>query len=194
LLPLVGEQGDVRLNRLGTIQVLNRFDGQPAGEWRPTEWSEYLFAEPRSFLDRLERAAGLPTPSQVPRATPTTLTYRVLATIAATGFKSIHPIEIQQGFIDSSGYGAGPNQNLDSFPIDQERLRGQRDDFFGEAGYRFWIVVRHGVPVLAIDQADALAWAQHDGTPLDLMSLFTQSGRRVLITALELLRRIDDET
>lgn len=192
LLPLAGNDGDVRLNREGTIQVLERFDGRPADEWRPTEWTEYLFAEPRAFLDRLERAAGLPSPSQVPTATPRTLTYRVLAAIAATAFKSVHPIEIQEGFIDTSGYGGGHNENLDAFPIDPERLRAGPDDFFDEAGYRFWIVVRDQVPILAIDQADSFAWTSHGSTPVEVMALFKKSRRHVMVTTLELLRRIDN--
>lgn len=194
LLPLIGDQGDVRLNRVGTIQVLQRFDGRPGDGWRPTEWSEYLFAEPREFLDRLERTAGLPTPPHVPSATPRTLTYRVLAAIAVTAFKSVHPIEIQQGFIDSSGYDAGPNPSLNEFPIDPERLRAQPDDFFGAAGYRFWIVNRDDVPVLAVDQADAFAWTPHDSSPLQLMGLYAQSKRHLLTTTLEVLRRVDSAT
>lgn len=194
LLPLIGDQGDVRLNRVGTIQVLDRFDGRAADEWRPTEWSEYLFADPRAFLDRLERAAGLPTPTQVPSASARTLTYRVLAAIAATSFKSVHPIEIQQGYIDSSGYGGGPNQNLDGFPIDRDRLRRGSEDLFGEARYRFWIVIRDEVPVLAVDQADAFAWTQHGATPIELMELFKKSRRNVLTTTLEVLRQIDNTT
>ena len=192
LLPLGGDNGDVRLNREGTIQVLERFDGRPADEWQPTEWSEYLFAEPRGFLDRLERAAGLPTPSQVPTATPRTLTYRVLAAIAVTAFKSVHPIEIQEGFIDTSGYGGGRNENLEPFLIDPERLRAGPDDLFDEARYRFWIIVRDEVPVLAIDQADATAWTSHGSTSIEVMTLFKASRRNVMTTALELLRRIDN--
>jgi hypothetical protein len=192
LLPVAGDHGDVRLNRGGTIQVLKRFDGRPADGWRPTEWSEYLFAEPRSFLYRLEQAAGLPTPTQVPSSTPRTLTFRVLAAIAATAFKSVHPIEIQQGFIDSSGYDAGPNRNLEGFTIDPERLRAQPDDYFGEARYRFWIVVRDEVPVLAVDQADAFAWTPHDTSPIQLMELYKGSRRQLLTTTLEVLRRIDN--
>lgn len=194
LLPLVGESGDVRLNRVGTIQVLERFDGRPSDQWLPTEWSEYLFAEPRGFLDRLERAAGLPTPSQVPSSTPRTLTYRVLAAIAATAFKSVHPIEIQQGYIDSSGYGAGPNENLDGFPIDPAHLRALPDDLFDEARYRFWILVRDGGPVLAVDQADGFAWTPHGASPIELMALYKQSRRHLLTTTLEVLRRIDNTT
>lgn len=194
LLPLVGDRGDVRLNRVGTIQVLERFDGRPAEEWQPREWTDYLFAEPRGFLDRLERAAGLPSPSHVPSSTPRTLTYRVLATIASTAFKSVHPVEIQQGFIDSSGYDAGPNLSLDEFPIDPARLRAQPGDFFGEPGYRFWVVARDGVPVLAVDQADGCAWTTHDSSPLQLMGLYVESKRHLLTTTLEVLRRVDSTT
>jgi len=192
LLPLLGEQGDIRLNRVGTIQILDRFDGRPADQWRPTDWTDYLFADPREFLDRLERAAGLPTPTQVPSVIPRTLTFRVLAAIAATAFKSVHPIEIQQGYIDSSGYDAGPNRNLDGFPIDPEHLRARPDDFYGEAGYRFWIVLRDQVPVLAMDQASASAWTAHDLDAISVMDLFKESRRHVVSTALELLRRIDN--
>lgn len=194
LLPLVGEHGDIRLNRVGTIQVLGRFDGRPADEWRPTDWTEYLFADPRQFLDRLDRSAGLPSPSQVPSATPTTLTYRVLAAITATAFKTVHPVEIQEGYVDSSGYGGGPNENLDAFPIDPQRLRPQPDDFFDQSGYRFWIVVRDGAPVLAIDQTDASAWTSHTPKPFPLMDLYKQSRRHILTTTLEVLRRIDNTT
>lgn len=194
VLPLVGERGDVRLNRAGTIQVLDRFDGRHPVDWRPTEWSEYLFADPRGFLIELEQAAGLLAPVQVPRATPPTLTYRLLAAIAATAFKSVHPVEIQQGYIDSSGYDAGANENLERFPIDSERLRSRSDDFLGEARYRFWIVVRDEEPVLAVDQSDGFAWTRQDRAPIDVMSLYTAAGRRLLVAALELLRRVDDPT
>jgi hypothetical protein len=51
VLPTAGKTGDLRLNRHGTIQVLERFDGRPAGEWRPTEWDEYLRADPRPAGD-----------------------------------------------------------------------------------------------------------------------------------------------
>lgn len=61
----------------------------------------------------------------------------MLAAITATAFKSVHPIEIQEGYVDSSGYDGGPNENLDAFPIDPQRLRPQPDDFFDQPGYRF---------------------------------------------------------
>jgi hypothetical protein len=176
----------IQLNRLGRIHMHGPSATELA-DWSPTDWADYLAADPRQFLERLERAAGLPTPGSPPPATPTTLTYRVLAAIAVSGFKSVHPVTIEQGYIDSSG-GSGPNRRLDAFPIDSDRLVGRGDDLFQEARYRFWMVVRDGRPLIAIDQADASAWTRRRADPLDLMAMYKQSERRVLVTALDLLR------
>jgi hypothetical protein len=192
LLPTAGPDGDIRLNRNGTIQVLERFDGRPADAWRPTEWAEYLAADPREFLHRLETVAGLPVPQVVPAATPTTLTYRILAAIAATAFKSVHPIEIQPGVIDTSGYGGGPNDALDGFgAISQDLLRPRSGDFYGEPLYRFWIVLRDEVPVLALEQSEGWAWTQHHDVGFSTMGLYEESRRHLLVTAMKLLRKVD---
>ena len=106
LLPAREGDGDVRLNRNGTIQVLARFDGREP-DWPATEWDTYFRADSRGFLGRLEAAAGLPSPAPVPAATPRTLTLRVLAAITATGVKSVDPIEVVPGYCDSSGGGGG---------------------------------------------------------------------------------------
>jgi hypothetical protein len=192
MLPITAKSGDIRLNREGTIQVLERFDGREACDWRPTEWDDYLRADPREFLHRLEIAAGLPVPAHVPPTTPTTLTYRVLAAIASTAIKSVHPIEIQPGFIDTSGYGGGPNDALASFSaIPAELLLPSDDDFYGEAGYRFWIVLRDDVPVLALEQRAGVAWTQHHDVSFSLMGLYEESRRHLLVMTLKLLRKID---
>ena len=187
------EKGDVRLNRNGTIQVHRRFDGRPAKEdWSPTQWDEYLRADPHEFLVRLEELAGLPRPTQVPATTPTTLAYRILAAIASTAVKSVHPIDIQSGYIDTDGYGGGPNPVLDTFPnIPSELRRPQTEDFFDEPGYRFWVVHRDGEPVLVLEQNEGLAWTRHHDVAFPLMGLYEESRRHLLVTALKLLRRID---
>jgi hypothetical protein len=193
ILPKTASGGDIRLNRNGTIQVLERFDGRPADMWPPTSWEHYLGDDPREFLHRLEVAAGLPVPQSVPAATPTTLTYRVLAAIAATAVKSGNPIEIQAGFIDTSGEGGGPNDLLCHFEaIPLELLRPLPDDLYDESGYRFWIVVRHDVPVLAVEQSTATAWTQHHDEGFSMTDLYASCRRNPVITALELLRRIDN--
>jgi hypothetical protein len=194
LLPTAGGRGDVRLNRAGTIQVLERFDGAETSEWRPTEWDEYLRADPREFLLRLEAAAGLTAPAQVPTATPTTLTCRLLAAFASTAVKSVHPIEIDLGYIDTSGGGGGggPNRALGAFSaVPADLLRPMADDFFGEPGYRFWIVLRDGAPVLAFEHQAGLGFTLHGDGPIHLMKLYEKSHRRLLLTALTLLGKVD---
>lgn len=190
LLPRHGAPGDVRLNRAGTIQVLERFDGRP-GEWSATGWHDYLDADPREFLGRLESAAGLPSPSTVPASTRRTLTLRVLAAIAATAFKTVHPIDIEPGYIDTSGYDGGPNEQLDAFTVPAELKRPRPDDFYEQPGYRFWVVKRDETPILALEQDAGLAWTTHNDTSWNLLDLYTESRRHLLVTALKLLRLVD---
>ena len=180
--------GDIRLNRNGSIQIAGRFDGRPEIDWQPTSWDDYVRADPRDFLVRLETAAGLVAPTTVPPATETTLTYRLLAGLAATAIKSVHPIEIQQGYIDTSGYGGGPNPLLREFAIDGELLRTRDDDFFSEPGYRFWIPVRDGKPLMALEQTSGTAWFPGGTQPVDVMKLYKSGYRDVAVAAGELLR------
>jgi hypothetical protein len=192
ILPTAGSTGDIRLNREGTIQVLERFDGRPPGNWEVADWDEYLRADPRQFLNHLEIAAGLPIPSHVPASQPWTLICRVLAAIAATAVKTVHPIDIQPGMIDTSGYGGGPNEALDVFTaIPPELLRPREDDFYGHAGDRFWIVFRDDAPILAFEQRQGLAWTSHHSVAFDVVALYEESRRHLLVTALKLLRRVD---
>lgn len=185
--------GTIQLNRIGTIQVHERFDGQPVGGWEPTDWDEYLRADPRAFLDRLERAAGLPRPAHVPPSDPMTLTYRVLAALTATATKSVHPIEIQPGYFDTAGYGGGANEALDSFSAIPEDLRRRQDgDLFGEPGYRFWVVSRDRAPILAFEQDEGMAWTPHREGGFDLMGLYDLNRHNIVVTSLELLRLADN--
>lgn len=180
---------DVRLNRTGTIQVHGRADGGRELAWQPTEWSDYLSADPKGFIERLERAAGWPAPSQVPPSTPITLTYRVLAALAGFGSKTVHPIWIEQGYIDSSGYGGGPNGTLREFTIPDHLTSARPDDFFGEPGYRFWIPVRDNKPLAAIEQTSATAWFLDGAAPLDLMAAYRSLAKEPALVAAAVLRR-----
>jgi hypothetical protein len=177
---------DLRLNRDGTIQVLGRLDRRPI-EWEPTTWIEYLAADPREFLERLEAAAGWPAPSQVPASTPETLTYRILAALAATATKTIDPILIGQGYIDSD-YG-GPNSHLERFRPPEELTRRRNGDLMDEPGYRFWIPVRGEEPLMAIEQSTATAWFLGSTEPTDLRAGYQASGKEPAVVAAELLKR-----
>jgi hypothetical protein len=184
--------GRIELNRNGTIQVHERFDGREP-LWPPTDWETYFAADPKRFLKRLEAEAGLPAPSSTPAATPRTLTLRVLAAIAATGLKSIHPVKIISGMHDTSGYGSGAFEaGFSAFRAIPEGLRKPLPvDTAGPPEYRFWFVQRGDDLVLAFDQDHGLAWTRHHTNTWDLMDLYVESRRHLLVTALKLLRRVD---
>ncbi len=191
ILPKPAGLGEIALNRNGTIQILGRFDGQEAC-WPPTDWDDYFRSEPHSFLLRLEDAAGLPQPPSVPKATARTLTLRVLAAIAATAVKSVHPIEMEPGYIDTSGYGGGPNREaFELFPqIPANLVTPQTGDFLDEPGYRFWFVHRDGTPIMAFEQNLGMAWGRTDPAVVNVMEVYVKSGRDVVVTAAELFRRL----
>jgi len=179
---------DVRLNRTGTIQVHGRADGGREIQWQPTSWIEYLGSDSRAFIQRLEAAAGWPGPAEVPPSTPETLTYRVLAALAAMGTKTVHPIGIAQGYIDTSGYGGGPNTALRDFSIPSHLTDVRSEDFYGEPGYRFWLPCRDGAPFAAIEQTSATAWFLNRSAHLDLRMAYRELHKEPALVAAEVLR------
>ena len=88
--------GDVRLSRDAMIQVVVPFKERRPEVWHATHWVQWLVAEPRSFVLRLEQGAGLSSPASTPSTTPATLTWRLLALFAAASLKSTHPSRIIQ--------------------------------------------------------------------------------------------------
>lgn len=184
--------GVIQLNRNGSIQVHQRFAGREEGGWMPVGWHDYLASDRRSFVARLESAAGLPSPRRSPPATATTLTVRVLAELAATAEAADVALEIQAGYIDSSG-GGGPNSTLDAFTGIPSSLRDRRpSDLFGQPGYRFWLVQRSGRPILAFEQDQGLAWTVRSSVGVDLLAIYRRSRHDVAVTAFALLRMVDD--
>lgn len=107
--------------------------------------------------------------------------------------KSVHPIEIQSGYLDTSGYGGGPNDALDLFraitPVGAATGPARR-------------LVRTGrLPLLdrparprsdpRFEQDAGLTWTQHYGESFDVMGLYELSRHNLLVVALELLRLAD---
>ncbi len=68
--------GDILLNREGTIQIRERFDGATDVRWEPVTWNQYASATPDRLMVELEQSAGLPSPARAPSTTNSTLVYR----------------------------------------------------------------------------------------------------------------------
>ncbi len=98
------------------------------------------------------------------------------------------------GYIDTSGYGGGPNVSaFAAFPdITPELLRPQPQDLFGQPEYRFWFLTRNNTPIFGVEQTAGLGWTRHTSHNIDLMGMYTESRRDLTITALKLLRRIEN--
>lgn len=184
--------GSIFLNRVGTIQIHDRFDGRGQSGWNMVTWEQYYETHPRDFLLRFEDSAGLAAPSVTPVSTPASLTYRVMACLVATSIKTLEPITIEQGYIDTSGYGGGPNASLDLFeqiPVDLRTKKS--DDFLDEPGFRFWIVLRGVEPILVFEQESGFVWTRHNQAAFSVMELYQESRRNLIVTALKLFRRVD---
>ena len=67
----------------------------------------------------------------------------------------------------------------------------QNYDLNDEIGYRFWFVRRNGVPILAFDQHHGFVWTTLHKTTFELMALYDESRRHLLVTVLKLLRMVD---
>lgn len=182
--------GEIVLNRRGTIQVHGRFDGADLPEWPMFTWDEQLTDDPLHLVRRVESAAGLDAPSQNPSVTAQALVYRVLAAIAAAGCAGDMAVDIQEGFIDTSGFGGGDNGALALFSVPSDLLCVRDDDLYGNAGYRFWIVDVDTRPVIAVEQTSGSAWIVGSDEQIDLMALFETSSGDVSSIADVLLARV----
>lgn len=178
------------LNREGTIQVLDRFDGQ-ASTWEPTSWEDYMRSDPKRFLLELERAAGLAPATSIPPSAIDTLVYRLLATFAALSCKSVDPMRIEQGFIDTAGYGSGVNASISDFPGLESRISRDCQAGGGGAhpGFRYWMTWRKGKPLVAINRETGKIWTSNGKWPITLDRMYAAAGRDVERLALEILSR-----
>lgn len=176
----------IMLNRVGTIQVHGTVGSK--SDWLPASWEQYLRADPKAFLLDLERSAGLRAPSSIPATTVPVLIYRLFATLSALRSKTISPYTFEQGYIDSSGYDAGPNSAIDAFPAAAARLREERSKRPDEEpGFKYWMVFEEGEPRLAFEREAGSVWTATTSQPASLMVLYDKWGRNVDQTALRLM-------
>lgn len=148
---------DIMLNRVGTIQIHGRHDGnKPA--WRPMSWTDALSHDPRDLIHSLEGAAGLPTVPSLPPSTPKVLVYRAISALAGMQLLAA-PAEIRMGYFDSSGEESGPADWVHDFPDIPARIasQGRRDTY--EVYSDYWEYTSKDVR-LAFDANTSDAWTE----------------------------------
>ena len=179
-----------QLNRVGEIQACGHLDGQYIEDLVRWPWRDYLAQDSERFILELETSSGL-VASEHAAPTDAALTYRVLAALAATQFKADRRLTVEPGYIDTSGYGAGPNEKaFAAFPwIEASLLRPRDTDPFGEARYRFWFLSRSGIPLLAFEQESGQVWNTYDRRPIRLRELYRRTEHDEDLTAARLLAR-----
>ena len=189
-----GDGGSVQLNRNGTIQVDDRFDGRTGELWEPTDWDDYLRADPRELprpvgdggraADAVSCPAVQSDDAHLPRARSPG---GDRSEVGASDRDRVRPVR------HAPGTAADPTTRSTRSRRSREELRRtRRDDLFDQAGYRFWIVLRDRVPILAFEQEEGMAWTQHHSEGFDLMGLYESSRHNLLVVTLELLRLVDN--
>lgn len=178
--------GDVRLNRSGTISVQAPFDGSTSDVYAKT-WTDHLAQDPREALQELEEAAGLKPPVSVPPSTPMTLTLRVLAAIAASAYRTVHPVEIEHGVIEGETNGDA----FAAFPGIHDDLQTSSSAWHGHHGYRYWFVLRDAVPVLAFEQSEGHVWTSKNKARVNLLDGYRSGDRSALALATDLVGLVE---
>jgi len=155
---------NIQMNRAGRIHVHGRHDGRDP-VWEPTEWQDVIGPDYRLLVERLEAAAGLEPATRAPRSTRRVLVYRTLSALANIQILS-DPVDISMGFLDTSGYGAGPADWVDEFPDLAEAARGRTSTEGPEPRFNYWQAKTAGLNV-AFDVVSGQTWST-GGDRLDL--------------------------
>lgn len=149
-------------------------------------WLEVLLSEDlrAEVIEPIERAEGWPSPSTTPSTVGGSIGVRVLAAFATRVSLSRKPWILLNGYVDSSGGDGGARDDLfRSIPsADHDRATRQADDLFGIPEYRYWFLVEgetalDGVPRLAVDTFNGLAYRPDGETAEDLLKLYREHSR-----------------
>lgn len=165
------------LNRLGSAHIW--ISGQADPRTWDNFWVEYLAApDPDPLICDLETQFDLTAPEHTPPTTPEVLVYRIIAEALGAQCWGRRPYSFQNAYLDTSGYGAGPDEAVfGAFPTASERRRVvETDDLYEVSEYRFWQLSRAGQPVALLEVSGHAFRA--DGT-LKLMELYQSVGRRL---------------
>lgn len=185
-------QGEILLNRTGTIQLGSRFDGLPLRGPGPIKWENYIIGDHPAFIRQLESHAGLPCVSKSPKSTNRVLTYQAFTQILGKifiengNFFEPDRYTVRNGYIDSSGVtGSSQNRDIKLFGFDEKLFNRQETDQFGQENYRFWILYKitseqEWIPKVGFEESSGtVIILKNKPKKLNLMLVYNESGRKL---------------
>lgn len=176
-----GEDEVANLNRLGSFrskdQIIEWADLWPAG------LAEGGIAD---LLERMSRACGLTVPSKLPPTSPETLTYRIMAGVAAAFAFEKDVWEWRNGQEVNSVCGDQTSRDpwFEAVPGAKEAaLADSMHQLFGNSKFGFWFLLKNGRPTLCISKT-AVCWSGLGGN-FDLAEVYNRE--RCIYTVLGVL-------
>lgn len=166
-------QGLIDLNRNGRIRIRRhdprRGEGEIFVEWIPVLM---LGRRRKKFVSSLQEALDLPTHTNALPTHTNSIGVRLLANLANRFSFSNKTWDLRNAWLDTSGYGEGPQTSwTDQFPkMDRINLEG---DCFGNSHYRYWFLIDFNkTPKLLVDVDRGLAWDSQN-VRFDLMEIYS---------------------
>lgn len=166
-------QGLIDLNRNGRIRIRRydprRGEGEIFVEWVPVLM---LGRRRKKFISSLQEALDLPTHTNALPTHKNSIGVRLLANLANRFSFSNKTWDLRNAWLDTSGYGEGPQTSwTDQFPkMDRVDLEG---DCFGNSHYRYWFLIDFNkTPKLLVDADRGLAWDSQN-VRFDLMEIYS---------------------
>lgn len=167
----VKREAIIDLNRDGSIhRHLSKEGSLP--------WADAFVDDHFDMVLTLERDLPQNTPIRTLPTSRKLLTYRVLEALASVSTTERFDWDIRSAYVDTSGYGGGPNTGLfTSFPGATENKESYGNHLLGDAEYGFWLLSREDGLKFMMDDHGILY--QEGERPIDLYMSFNQCDRKL---------------
>lgn len=168
----------IMLNRAGSIQVHTGDEMQVIGTWH----DQLLSADPRDVLERIERAAGLPSVKKAAPSTQRVLAYRFVSQVLTITAGDRHAWDVRNEFDDNSGDWFDQVESLrgylQRFPLAQADARvSAQVGLWGEPESHFWAILRDDTPLALVSIEGRLYVGNKK---YDLMQEYKRAERKIL--------------
>jgi hypothetical protein len=176
-------------NRVGSFHPFKNEAPKLDRSWSPNELLLQNYELPE-LVDRMELDMGLPHRTKAKETTGQVLVYRAIAAFLCHASFSRTGWSARSGFLDTSGYGGGEqDQYFDAIPGAKRKYQERLGEFrregrspnetFVHPAYEFWFLINEVGPQAAIHIGGHF-WVE--GADGSLTKIFSSSGRKLNYT------------